>query len=831
MSAIPRFVLIDRVPPVSDFGRLRFSHLVWRGLLPLGEVLPITVGAPPPRRWRSTLRRLGARYVPARTEGLSGRLEIGSIERRARWIGHLAAAGTRPPDAIIFADPELFELYATRDFGQARRVLLVDHWPDGAEAPDEFLRVAAAADEIWVIDGAAADRLRRRGRRKMGVKGAVPADKIVIIAPAVDVSPPSSCPASGLIVLPVESGEDAAPLAAAAAETIRHLEAAGHFPVLKQVGAGSVDDGFVLGPVLDELERGAAILVPGDACRFRPLLLAALASGRPVIGTPAAFDGIAVKPGKDVLIGADSSSLAAAVQSVLADRTLADRLGSSARRAISTRHAIEDAIAAVARAVARLGVEAPAESMVGLNLRPETRDLEIFFNRQSRLLSFGGFVRAGVPNQALSASFRAAGTPDLPNAWVTIGAQDDDWAYFSADAVLPPEVAPGQLEMQMEAFGLPFLSLPVETEPSPEVAGFIALELEGSGLAVDIWSLDPDVKIQVGTRVARLEAVGPAERIGATDAPEADEPHSERPEGSAGAVPLVGAAAEAVGELPASAGPHDAKRAVRWRGIGRWPLDRKSVKAISSFGRGQNFSAIEKWLGPDTPSSAQLSRWKDRHAGKTAWLIGNGPSVRTEDLDRLGSAITFSFNRFYLSHEMTSLRPTYTVSGDKQMIEDFGQEIIDRSGGTVFLAHDQVPDVVGDYIWLRQLSVSPPLFSLNPDRVVAPGGSSLFVALQVAYYMGIRRFYFYGADFRFVFKAHKSSRDAYRAASGDGNHFIKNYRDGRPWCPPSFRQIASAFFAARALVESENGFIRNATRGGALEVFPRCDFEDALSDS
>ena len=165
------------------------------------------------------------------------------------------------------------------------------------------------------------------------------------------------------------------------------------------------------------------------------------------------------------------------------------------------------------------------------------------------------------------------------------------------------------------------------------------------------------------------------------------------------------------------------------------------------------------------------------------------------------------------------------------MIEDFGQEIVDVSGGQVFVAHDEEPPLVGDYIWLRQMAIFPPLISREPARAVTPGGSSLFVAMQLAAFMGIRKLYLYGADFHFNFERNLRARDTYRAVSGDGNHFIKNYRSGKAWCPPSFRNIATGFLAARIMMESEGGFIRNATRGGAMEIFPREDFESALATS
>ena len=205
--------------------------------------------------------------------------------------------------------------------------------------------------------------------------------------------------------------------------------------------------------------------------------------------------------------------------------------------------------------------------------------------------------------------------------------------------------------------------------------------------------------------------------------------------------------------------------------------------------------------------------------------------MRIEDLDALEDKLTFCFNRFHLAHGRTRLRGTYTVTGDKQMIEDFGQQIVDESGGTIFIAHQHAPDVLGDYIWVRQIGFHPPLFSQRADIICSPGGSSLFLAMQIAYFMGVRRFFIYGADFQFKFEQSGAGGDPFRIASGEGNHFIADYRGGRPWCPPSLRDIGAGFHAARRVMEAEGGFVRNATRGGLLEMFQREEFEAALEAS
>jgi hypothetical protein len=131
---------------------------------------------------------------------------------------------------------------------------------------------------------------------------------------------------------------------------------------------------------------------------------------------------------------------------------------------------------------------------------------------------------------------------------------------------------------------------------------------------------------------------------------------------------------------------------------------------------------------------------------------------------------------------------------------------------------------------VRQVAGFPSLFSKDASRRVSPGGSSLFVAMQIAYYLGIRNFYVYGADFSFRFTPVPGAT-GFRTASGDGNHFIKNYRSGRPWCPPALQNILSSFLSARMLMEADGGFIKNATRGGELDVFERMDFDEAVQDT
>lgn len=60
-----------------------------------------------------------------------------------------------------------------------------------------------------------------------------------------------------------------------------------------------------------------------------------------------------------------------------------------------------------------------------------------------------------------------------------------------------------------------------------------------------------------------------------------------------------------------------------------------------------------------SPDSWYLKTLKGIHAGKRCFIIGNGPSLCAEDLDKLKDEYTFAANRIYEIFYLTEWRPTY----------------------------------------------------------------------------------------------------------------------------------------------------------------------------
>lgn len=212
---------------------------------------------------------------------------------------------------------------------------------------------------------------------------------------------------------------------------------------------------------------------------------------------------------------------------------------------------------------------------------------------------------------------------------------------------------------------------------------------------------------------------------------------------------------------------------------------------------------------------------------EVGFLIGSGPSVRTEDLNRLDGRVTFCCNRFHLAYPTMSFRPKFTLSADRQMIDDFGPEIASNSEGEVILVNKIKPEIQ-NCTWIPNVSRRRLVFKKSKLCHVTTGGGTLFTAMQLGYFLGIRKFVLYGVDHNFKFDRNGDAKDEYQAASGGDNHFIKDYRSGKSWCPPAMQLIEDSFQYADQFLRKRGGYVKNATRGGQLEVVERVDFDEAI---
>lgn len=226
------------------------------------------------------------------------------------------------------------------------------------------------------------------------------------------------------------------------------------------------------------------------------------------------------------------------------------------------------------------------------------------------------------------------------------------------------------------------------------------------------------------------------------------------------------------------------------------------------------------------PWQRDIANYKNIHSGKIGYLIGNGPSVNANDLDKLKGEITFCCNKFYMSYGSHSLRPTYTVSADDKMIEDFGDEIVKNSEGTVWFCSAVAPKLnENEYNWLYLQGQKLRLYESGIQKGVFHAGATLLAALQIGYYMGIRKFVLYGVDHNFEY-----TLDGETTSFTEGNHFISNYREGKAWYVPNTVLIEESFKRFSDLLEAQGGCLVNASRQSKLPYVRRVEFEEWIQE-
>ena len=229
---------------------------------------------------------------------------------------------------------------------------------------------------------------------------------------------------------------------------------------------------------------------------------------------------------------------------------------------------------------------------------------------------------------------------------------------------------------------------------------------------------------------------------------------------------------------------------------------------------------------------------KDRHKGKRCFLIGNGPSLTVEDLELLKDEITFAANRIYMLFDKTTWRPTYYFcvdyygySSDHRKIDRMEAALkfvpVENAmaAGEIYKGisyYNRVVSCVED-THEKSGSGKAPKFSCDAETVVYDGRTVLYDAIQWAVYMGFSEIYLLGVDGAYKFEALENGTVI--ETDYKKSHFDASYEEGLDKIAPEVYAMHAAFQKAKEICEPMGITIKNATRGGKLEVFARISLE------
>lgn len=227
-----------------------------------------------------------------------------------------------------------------------------------------------------------------------------------------------------------------------------------------------------------------------------------------------------------------------------------------------------------------------------------------------------------------------------------------------------------------------------------------------------------------------------------------------------------------------------------------------------------------------------LRRYKNRHKGEVCVVIGNGPSLRVEDLTMLHelSIPTLACNRIHLIFEKTPWRPTYYFMSDEKLVAQYEDDVPDVTPDRRFFPR-RYRGKINNGVFYKELPFDyekEGQFSLDASEGVCGGGSVTTEMLQFAYYLGFSEIYMIGVDFSYNVTTQVDSKTY--SYQGENNYFIPGYlKPGEVADMPNIAANLLAFHAAREAVEGQDRVIKNATRGGKLEVFERQDLDELFA--
>ena len=221
----------------------------------------------------------------------------------------------------------------------------------------------------------------------------------------------------------------------------------------------------------------------------------------------------------------------------------------------------------------------------------------------------------------------------------------------------------------------------------------------------------------------------------------------------------------------------------------------------------------------------ELKKFHNIYQGKRCFIIANGPSLRMEDLDKLyqNHELCFGVNGIFKAFPFTKWRPDFYHICDIYGFLPWKEDIMRMNVKEKFISDsswwfDDDENIDGihrfhDYMEYKDKSL--PHFSEDVSECCYWGGSVIYNgSLQMAAYMGFKEIYMLGADCT----VEKTEEE---------QHFVKDYstKQGKAY-GLNVKQLFVGYEAANRYAKKHGIKLCNATRGGALEVLERVNFDD-----
>ena len=252
------------------------------------------------------------------------------------------------------------------------------------------------------------------------------------------------------------------------------------------------------------------------------------------------------------------------------------------------------------------------------------------------------------------------------------------------------------------------------------------------------------------------------------------------------------------------------------------------IKSVVSRNQNQMSMNFEK-----TKYGKKLAALKNIHEGEAAFLIGNGPSLRPEDLTAIynNRIKSFASNRIYNTYDKTPWRTDYYVSEDAYVLDEIKDRVnlldCDYKFIPIYLNWDRDIKIKNALYFYQSFykNGSGKKFSDEIPHEIVCRGTVITTCAQIAIYMGFKKLYLIGVDHNFSRMTDKNGNLIIDKSVKD-HYGVEKNADEKTKGIFNIDNATQAFMDLKDFAEERGVEIYNATRGGKLEVFERVNFDD-----
>jgi hypothetical protein len=266
----------------------------------------------------------------------------------------------------------------------------------------------------------------------------------------------------------------------------------------------------------------------------------------------------------------------------------------------------------------------------------------------------------------------------------------------------------------------------------------------------------------------------------------------------------------------------------------------------------QHFATLIKSNLNPNPLLKINIKFRNYHKGQRCFILGSGHSINEQDLTLLHNDIVMTQNHFHAHKDIKLINPKYHVLVPKYQPKDFDQDwrewflsMEERLPKSTDLFLDLNSKYLTDDLQIfsgrsyfiktgfsNVVQKIAPIDITNPIYTVP---TVLTECLAIAIYMGFSEIYLLGMDLDQIYQLYRGdSRDNLRFYGSSPITSNESEREaekllassGMDWI--SFWMIWNQCNLLRNVANAKNVKIMNATKGGILNVFDRCIYEEIV---